>query len=42
MAGPSWDTSRYLTLFSGEATEHLEALAKDDPALSEFFDGGDA
>ncbi|MBL8921895.1 MAG: chemotaxis protein CheA [Myxococcaceae bacterium] len=25
----SWDTSRYLTLFAGEATEHLEALGKD-------------
>ena len=33
MAGPSWDTSRYLTLFSGEATEHLEALAKDVVSL---------
>ena len=26
---PSWDTSRYLTLFVGEATEHLDALSKD-------------
>ena len=25
----SWDTSRYLTLFVGEATEHLDALSKD-------------
>ncbi|MDP1916503.1 MAG: chemotaxis protein CheA [Myxococcales bacterium] len=33
MAGPSWDTSRYLTLFSGEATEHLEALGKDVVSL---------
>ncbi|MBE2251664.1 MAG: chemotaxis protein CheA [Myxococcus sp.] len=33
MAGPSWDTSRYLTLFGGEATEHLEALGKDVVAL---------
>jgi two-component system chemotaxis sensor kinase CheA len=24
-----WDTSRYLTLFVGEATEHLDALGKD-------------
>lgn len=24
-----WDTSRYLSLFVGEATEHLEALGKD-------------
>lgn len=29
MAGPSWDTSRYLSLFAGEATEHLDALGKD-------------
>jgi two-component system chemotaxis sensor kinase CheA len=29
VAGPSWDTSRYLSLFAGEATEHLEALGKD-------------
>lgn len=33
MAGPSWDTSRYLTLFGGEATEHLEALGKDVVSL---------
>jgi two-component system chemotaxis sensor kinase CheA len=33
VAGPSWDTSRYLTLFSGEATEHLEALGKDVVSL---------
>ncbi len=26
---PSWDTSRYLSLFVGEATEHLDALSKD-------------
>lgn len=25
----SWDTSRYLTLFAGEAAEHLEGLGKD-------------
>ncbi|MCU0701458.1 MAG: chemotaxis protein CheA [Myxococcaceae bacterium] len=29
MAGASWDTSRYLSLFAGEASEHLEALGKD-------------
>jgi two-component system chemotaxis sensor kinase CheA len=29
----SWDTSRYLTLFAGEATEHLEALGKDVVSL---------
>jgi two-component system chemotaxis sensor kinase CheA len=29
VAGASWDTSRYLSLFAGEATEHLEALGKD-------------
>ncbi|MDX2009410.1 MAG: chemotaxis protein CheA [Myxococcaceae bacterium] len=29
MAGASWDTSRYLSLFAGEATEHLEGLGKD-------------
>ncbi len=33
MAGPTWDTSRYLALFAGEATEHLEALGKDVVSL---------
>jgi two-component system chemotaxis sensor kinase CheA len=29
----SWDTSRYLSLYQGEATEHLDALGKDVVAL---------
>ena len=29
MAGPSWDTSRYLALFAGEAAEHLDGLGRD-------------
>jgi two-component system chemotaxis sensor kinase CheA len=33
VAGPSWDTSRYLALFAGEATDHLEALGKDVVSL---------
>lgn len=33
MPGPTWDTSRYLALFAGEATEHLEALGKDVVSL---------
>lgn len=33
MAGTSWDTSRYLALYAGEAAEHLEALGKDVVAL---------
>jgi two-component system chemotaxis sensor kinase CheA len=33
VAGPSWDTSRYLALFAGEATEHLDALGKDVVSL---------
>lgn len=40
-----WDTSRYLGLFVGEATEHLDALGKDlvrleqNGATSELVDG---
>lgn len=40
-----WDTSRYLGLFVGEASEHLDALGKDlvrleqDGASSELVDG---
>lgn len=33
MAGPSWDTSRYLALFAGEAAEHLDGLGKDVVSL---------
>lgn len=41
MIGPlaSWDTSRYLTLFVGEATEHLESLGKELVRLEQGVSG---